>query len=287
MKIHIQKRVLTVLLVADAVAATMGATQAPADRTRTVYISATDAKGAPVTDLTAADVTVKEGGKDQKIANLKAATAPMHVAIVVDDDGTGVFQNTVGQFIQATTAHAKFSIRLLDPWVTTLCDYTEDVSALQTALGRLGRRAQVPQEQGGDLGPAISGAVKELEKLKAERPVILVLTVGGEASQSKQSSVGVPLDELKNSGAGLYTIFLRGGDSSILGDGPKESGGIGEGFGNKAGIPATLAKILDRLTHQYALSYTLPDGVKMGDRLIVETSRKGVVLVAPTRIPDK
>jgi hypothetical protein len=35
------------------------------------------------------------------------------------------------------------------------------------------------------------------------------------------------------------------------------------------------------------LTYTLPDGVKMSDRLSVATSRKGIKLTSPSRISDK
>jgi hypothetical protein len=48
-----------------------------------------------------------------------------------------------------------------------------------------------------------------------------------------------------------------------------------------------LAKLADSLLHQYALTYTLPDGVKPNEKLALTTSRKGVTLVAPARIPDK
>ena len=59
--------------------------RAPAEVTRKVYISASDSKGAPITDLTAAEITVKEGGKERTVAGLVPATAPVHVAILVED----------------------------------------------------------------------------------------------------------------------------------------------------------------------------------------------------------
>ena len=40
-------------------------TAKPAETPRTVYLSAVDGKGAPVTDLTTADLVVKEGGQDR------------------------------------------------------------------------------------------------------------------------------------------------------------------------------------------------------------------------------
>ena len=63
-----------------------------AETQRTVYFSAFDAKGTAVTDLTAADLAVKENGKDRAIASVVAATEPILVSILVDDGGSGGFQ---------------------------------------------------------------------------------------------------------------------------------------------------------------------------------------------------
>src|SRR5436309_12151949 len=61
---------------------------APEPRIRIVYVAALNASGAPVTDLTAADFTVKEGGKARDVIRAGPAAAPMHIAILIDDDGT-------------------------------------------------------------------------------------------------------------------------------------------------------------------------------------------------------
>src|SRR5258707_6392576 len=99
-------RLIVVFLAASTLMLTARATvdtaAARAEVTRKVYISAADSKGVPVTDLTAADVTVKEGGKDRPVASLQPAVAPMQVAILVDDSGTGAFQGAVAQVIHTT-----------------------------------------------------------------------------------------------------------------------------------------------------------------------------------------
>jgi len=48
-----------------------------------------------------------------------------------------------------------------------------------------------------------------------------------------------------------------------------------------------LAKIADNLLQQYVLTYTLPDGVKPDERFSLTTSRKGITLLAPSRVADK
>lgn len=247
-------------------AVTVDAAQAGAQVTRKVYISATDAKGAPVTDLTTADITVKEGGKEQPIASLEPAVAPMQVAILVDDGGTGAFQSAVGQFLQRTIGHGQFSISLLSPQATKLVDFTEDVDALKGALSRMGARGRL-QPDGDQMLEAIADASKTLQQRKAERAVILAMTMAG----------GQP-----------HVVSFTGADlGMVMGDGPKQSGGRVEQAGSGTAIAAAAAKIADALQHQYLLTYSLPAGVKRSDRLTVATSRKGISLTSPSRVPDK
>ena len=72
------KRILTLSLIL--LGATTGAARPPAEVLRTVYFSAVDGNGVHVTDLTAAELTVKEGGKDRVIEAVKPATAPMQIS---------------------------------------------------------------------------------------------------------------------------------------------------------------------------------------------------------------
>ena len=39
------------------------------------------------------------------------------------------------------------------------------------------------------------------------------------------------------------------------------------------------------LLNQYAISYMLPDGARPGDKMSLSSKRKGVKLLAPSRIP--
>ena len=53
--------------------------KAEAPQTRRVYVTALDDKGVPVTDLTAADFTIKEGGKQREVVKAGLATGPMQM----------------------------------------------------------------------------------------------------------------------------------------------------------------------------------------------------------------
>jgi hypothetical protein len=282
------KRLVIVWVAASALALATRATATGerstpgAETTRKVYISAVDSSRTPVTDLQASDIIVKENGKERPVASLEPASAPMHVAILVDDAGTGAFQSGVAQFLQKTLGRGRFSITLLNPQATTIVDFTDDVAALKTALGRLGQRGRL-QPDGDQMLDAIVQASKALQQQKAERPVILSLTLAGGQPQSVQPDD--VLTTLRSSGAMLNVVFLTGADvGMVMGDGPKQSGGRIEQVGGGEAIGPAMVRIADSFEHQYQLTYTLPDGVRPSDRLSVSTSRKGITVTAPTRI---
>jgi hypothetical protein len=255
-----------------------------ADTTRTVYISAVDAKGAPVTDLTAADLAVKEGGQDRVVASLKEATAPMDVAILDDDDGSGFFQAGILQILQALGERAVYSIGHFNPQFAKILDYTNDVGPIQAALDHIGRRGKV-QRDGEQVTDALSLTAKELQQRKAARRVIVFLTMGGEGQTRNPD---ITMNDVLGSGAMLNVVHHQTARIGLVsGDGPKLSGGRIEQVGAISAVPAAITKITDTLLHQYVLTYTLPDGVKPSDRVAVTTTRKGVSLMAPSRNPDK
>jgi hypothetical protein len=251
---------------------------------RTVYFSAQDAKGVPITDLQAAEVTVKEGGKDQQIASLGPATAPMRVAILVDDAGSGIFQAPVAQLLQATLDRGQFAIRLLNPQPLKIVDYTNQVESLKGAIGRLAQRGRITVD-GEQMVGAVRESAEEMLQSKAARPVIVALSVSGEALQS--DSAEEALTVVRKSGAGLNVLHYGNSDlGRVLGDGPRQSGGRFERAGSVQAVAPALAKIATHLMSQYVVTYALPVGVKPNARLAIATSRKGATLVAPTLMPD-
>jgi VWFA-related protein len=272
-------------------------------QTRRVYVAVFDGSGAPVTDLTAADFTLKEGGKAREIVKAAPATAPLQIAILVDDNGTGIFRFAVGRFIEALLGRAEFAISTVTGQTQKLLDYTRNAKALSDAIGLL--TARPATNDGGQLLDGISETAQDLEKRKAGRPVIVALTVGGEEHSTLPAHH--VLDNLRQSGAALHVIIvvnsmlrsqatpstaagLLGENMNlgeVLGDGPKQSGGHRDEIITASGITTGLQQLAESLKHQYLIEYTLPEGVKPSDKLSLSVKRKGVTLRAPTRIPDR
>ena len=255
------------------------------DILRSFYFSAVDAKAVHVTDLTAADLTVKEGGKERVINAVRPATEPMQISLLVDDAGTGAFQPFVAQFLQTTVGRAQFSIRVLSPQPIMVAMLTNDVVALRNAISRMGPRGRIHPD-GEQIVAGVSEAAKELRQLRAARPSIVVLSASGETVSSDIADEA--LNALWSSGASLSVLYITGVElGKVLGDGPKQSGGMMQRANGTAAVGPALAKIADNLMHQYVLTYTIPDGVKLNDRISLSTSRKGVTLLAPSRLTDK
>ncbi len=270
---------------------------------RRVYFSALDGNGAAVTDLTAADFVVKEGGNERQVIKAEPAIARLQIAILVDDNGTGLFRVPVARFIESLLGRAEFAVSTVTGQTHKLVDYTSDTRALSEAVGKL-----IPgpaTNDGGQLLEGISETAVDLVRRRAGRPVIVVLTVGGE--EHSTVSAHQVLDQLRESGASLHVVAVVGSTlrptvaprtpaamldtnlnlSEVLGDGPKRSGGHREEIGAIAGALTGLQRLADLLKQQYVIEYARPEGVKPSDRLNISVKRRGVTLRAPTYIPDK
>jgi VWFA-related protein len=283
------------LLCAGAIAA------AGQGQTRKLYVTALDDSGAAVTDLTAADFAVKEGGKPRLVARAEPAVAKMQIAILVDDNGTGLFRVAVARFIQSLLGRAEFSISTVTGQTMKLVDYTTDTRALSDAVARLGVRPEI--NDGSQLLDGITGTSRDMIKRKAGRPIIVVLTVGGEDVTPMEPDDA--LDDLRKGGAALYVVSVlnsamarvptpsRAADmiseghalSAVLGDGPKRSGGYREEISAMAGVDPGLQQLAEQLKRQYVIEYAL-DG-KPSDRVAISVTRKNVTLHAPTHVPNK
>lgn len=278
------------------------AAQTPAAAVRTVYLTVTDRHGAPVDDLTPADLEIKEGGKTVEITDLSVATDPLQIALIVDDNGTGFFRSALARFIQRMQGHAEMSLSSVTGQTMKLVDYTPNVDLLFKAVATLNARPGTPD--GGQLMEGISEAAIELRRREARRPIIIALTVGGEEHSTAHSDD--VLNKLRQSGAALHVFSVASSAlrstvvatkpgallqenmhlSRVLGDGPKQSGGRHEELVASAGIVQGLQQLASELVQQYRVHYTLPAGTRPSNRLNVSAKRRGLEVLSPTRIPN-
>ena len=282
------------------VVAAQGPAPAPADA-RTIYVTVTDKAGTPVDDLTAVDFEIKEGGKAVDIAEAGIAKNPLQIALIVDDNGTGLFRSPLARFVQRMDGHAVMSLSSVTGQTMRVVDYTQNVEAIMQGLATLNARPGTPD--GGQLLEGISEAAIELKKREAERPIIIALTVGGEEHSTVNSDH--VLDQLRKSGAILHVFSVERSAlrstvnaanprdllqenmhlNRVLGDGPKQSGGRHQSIVASTGFIMGLQNLAAELTTQYRIRYTLPAGAKKSERLNISIKRKNTVVRAPSKLP--
>lgn len=267
--------------------------------TRTVYVTVTDVKGAPVTDLTAANFKVKEGGKDREIVKAEPAKAKPHMALMVEERLSPDQATRVGlfEFVKRLNGAAEMSLITVGLRNTTVVPYLTDPNPLLKAINELSLNPQPTS----NLTEGINDIARSLEQQHPERPVIVVVGFsGGQAGGGSAASI---LTQLRQSGATLYAVTFgppgsgnsgnlgtmgdESGREQVLGDGAKQSGGRRTDVVTTSAIPKALLQVADDLAAQYVITYALPDGVKRDRRFSISTDRKGVTLRAPTALPDR
>ncbi|HXW04989.1 MAG TPA: hypothetical protein VD833_07150 [Vicinamibacterales bacterium] len=270
---------------------------------RIVYVSVSDADGVPVSDLSVEDFVVKEGGKEREVTRARIGDTPMQVAIIVDDNGTGIFRYGLTRFVERLEGRAEFSLSTVTGQMFKVVDYTSSLPAIQRGIVTLAARPAT--NDGGQLLAGIHETAKELRRREARRPVIVVLTVGGEEHSTLRASY--VLDALRDSRASLNVLtvarsMLRTSAAvtrpsalleeslnlgEVLGDGPKQTGGRRDEIVASAGMLSGLQQLAEELAMQYVVEYSLPAGVRPSEKLSVTLRRSGLTVRAPTKVPTR
>jgi hypothetical protein len=262
---------------------------------RKIFASVVNKDGTPVTDLTAADFEVKEGGKLQTISV-----------------GTGAYQLGVLRFVQALADRAEFAFTSVLVQAIRTTDYTSNPQQLGEGIEKLGRRGTITG--GSQLMDGIDQAVKDLGA-PGKHPILLVLRMGNEEASTVSASV--IREALRKSGATMYVVSRSGASKAaptsagtvsgastaqrqmddaemadtrlnlnlVIGDGPRDSGGFQQEIPLTTAAPA-LEQLAAEIKNQYEITYTLPAGTKPSDKVQVSTKRKNVVLRAPQKIAN-
>ena len=271
---------------------------AAAASNRTVYVSVVDGKGNPLSDLTAADFKVKEGGKDREIVRAETAKAPAHIALMVEER-LGVDQSVrIGlfEFVKRMAGNAEISLISVALRNHELTPFSSDANVVLKAINDFTRNPNPTS----NLTEGINDIAKKFDQENPTRPIVVVVAMSGGQAGAEPKSV---LNQLRQSGATLYAVTFgnasdnrnpmlgtmadESGREQVIGDGAKQSGGRRFDVVTTGAIPKALQDIANDIMSQYAITYALPEGVKPDKRFSISTDRKGVSLRAPSAIPDK
>ena len=288
---------LPVIVVAAAALGAAEAVIAPTAPTeRTVHVTVTDGKGEAVPDLTAADLVVKEGGKEREITRAEPARGRMRLVLALEEGlmADGSIRLGAFNFVKRVAGAAEISLVAIGLSNRTVVPFTTDPNLVLDAINK----ATLNPVRDTNLSECVLEIVNQFAASKAERPVlVLVALAGGQAGVNPRSVLdkvgesGVTMHavslETGQGGGALATLADQSGREQLLGDGPKQSGGRRIDITTTSGVPKALEQIAGDLAAQYAITYTLPDGVKPNKRFAVSAKRRGVTLRAPSVIPER
>jgi VWFA-related protein len=292
------RRIAAVVVCLAAMSGVRTVVAGAAATSRTVYVSVADGKGAPVTDLTAANFKVKEGGKDREILRAEPAKAPAHIALMVEER-LGVDQSVrVGlfEFVKKMAGNAEISLIGIALRNHELTPFTSDPNVVLKGINDFTRNPNPTS----NLTEGINDIAKKFDQENPTRPIVVVVAMSGGQAGAEPKSV---LNQLRQSGATLYAVTFgnasdnqnpmlgtmgdESGREQVIGDGAKQSGGRRFDVVTTGAIPKALQDIASDILSQYAITYALPEGVKPDKRFSISTDRKGLSLRAPSAIPDK
>ncbi|MBI2219586.1 MAG: hypothetical protein HYU53_00060 [Acidobacteria bacterium] len=289
-----RRKSVKVVLTAVLIASTLPGSAAGAAE-RNVIISALDAKKAPVGDLTPGDLVVGEDGVAREVLRVRRATAPLSIALLVDDSDAASpaiadIRSGLEAFLGALDAPHEVALVTFGERSTLLVEYTRDRERLTRGALRVFARPQ----SGAYFLDALTDAARGLEKRAPERPVIVaVVTEGVEFSNRHYPDV---LRQLFASGAAFHALVLSGvvranpvaeeirNRNVVLDEGTRGTGGRRDQLLSSTALAATLRELAAELQHQWIVTYSRPDTLLMPERLHVEAKREGLTVRARTNL---
>jgi VWFA-related protein len=268
--------------------------QASDARSRSVYVSVIDSKGAVATGLTAADFSVSEDGVSREVLRAVPATEPLDLIVLVDDSQAATsaipyLRDGLGQFVDRLQGKAAMGIVTVGERPTSVAERSTDVAALKKGVSRIFARPGA----GAYLLEGLLDVSRGLQKRETARPVIVVLTMEGvEFSNASYQRV---LEELYASGAALHVLAI-GAPAGIVSDeirnrnlviaeGTESTGGRREQLLTEMSVPGALDKLADELLNQYVVTYGRPDALIPPAKITVTVKKPGLTARARTRLP--
>jgi VWFA-related protein len=265
-------------------------------RTRDVYVSVLDSKDAPVTGLTAADFTVKEDGAPREVLRAGPATAPIQLMLLVDDSealtpALQPMREGLTKFVEKMHGHGEIGIVTVGDRPTSLVPSTTDINALKRGITRIFARSGA----GAYMLEGIQEVSQGFQKRKAERPVIVALTMEGVEFSNLQHDM--VLKTLDAGGAALHMLSIGSPNRSmtdewrnlnmVIAEGTKNTGGRRDQVLAISGIPEALLRVADELNNQYVVTYGRPERLIPPEKIQVTVSRPGVTVRSRTKVAGK
>ena len=264
-----------------------------ASRERTMFVSAVDDKGEPVTGLGPEAFVVREDGMGREILRVSAATEPIDIALLVDNsqasqDEVTFIREGVSSFMAKMTTGNKIALIGLADRPTILVDYTDDPKRLGEGVGRIFAQPSA----GMTLLDALFETAQGLRRRETPRAMaVAVVTDGPEFTSRYSKDVA---KTLADAGVTMYLVgmgrFLHEEEHSIrersflIDEGPRVTGGQRVTLLAPQGLNQAMQRLARELSSQYKVVYARPESLIAPTKVEVTSARPGLtVRGAPAR----
>lgn len=270
-----------------------------------VYVRVLDVLGRPVTDLTAEEFRVFEGGRRARLVSATAGTEPMRIALLIDNGesiraghAVNALRDAVAAFLESLPPPHLVGLFTIGGHIRQHVDFTTDRAALQTAGASI-----FPDESGGvRLADGIRETLERRYDGDEAWPVFVVLvTSTGEASGFMNDRRYLRfINRLRAAGVIVHVVhwYVRGRDldGSVSGLAPDLAGDTGGRYTSVV-VPTAMANAMETLAtdmgiryrdlaSRYRVVYERPDPPGASVTVRVERAGVGMTRLFPDRRLD-
>lgn len=235
-----------------------------------MFVSVLDGDGAPVAGLGPADFVVEEDENEREVVQVRPATAPMQIAVLVDTSAASAFatrdiRNGLERFVEELHEGNEMALVSFGGPPRILVESTSRVDRLLDGVGQVFGM--------GDTAAYLLDATVEtaqgFERREAARPVIVAITTEGVDYSNRDADQAVEALRTSGTAAHMIVIHSRLGANldlsfsmrerdEFLAQGPRQSGGQRLDVPYSPVLDDTLDELVAILKNQYEVVYARP-----------------------------
>jgi VWFA-related protein len=266
---------------------------------RSMYVSVLDKEGAPVPNLGPADFVVREDKRTREILSVEPATAPMQVALLVDNSSRSRnsirdIRDATNEFIKGMTSGVvrnEVAVVAVAERPTVLVDYSADQPRLLAGAGRIFTQ----MDSGAYLLDGLFEVSQGFKKREASRPVIVAISTNGPELSTRYHDQIV--SALRGVGAAFSVVMVGPPPTDVLSSegreraatlsqGTQDTGGRYDNVLAASALAGRLKQVANELTHQYLVTYARPDTLIPPERVTI-TGKDANLTVRGTPVSEK